>query len=156
MSYSRQNTPSGHYGGDSSYGDSGRPRLLQLVVPWAAGIIVLLVTQALFTTLTWDLIAGKDLEAWYSMSPVKVVLLVYLPMVVSFTLATWAACAVHREPSSDSWPRHLVAGLVPTVGAQLVAATTLDEITLLAVLVQAGLLAVGCTLGFLVDRLRRR
>ncbi|MET7649292.1 hypothetical protein ABZS83_37920 [Streptomyces sp. NPDC005426] len=130
-----------------------RPRLMNLMLPWAAGIVVTLVTQLALAVLVWDVITGDDVSTMDS--PLRTVLLLHLPSAVCVALGVWAAAAVHRGVSRESRVRHCVAAFTPAVALQLVVFLSQgSDLTVLTFLVQSVVLVVGCAVGFLVDRLR--
>lgn len=53
-----------------------RPRLLNFMLPWAAGIAVMLASQLALAILVWDIITGDDVSTMDS--PVRTVLLLHL------------------------------------------------------------------------------
>ncbi|MFC7217235.1 hypothetical protein ACFQLX_03470, partial [Streptomyces polyrhachis] len=129
------------------------PRLMNLMVPWAVGLVVNLVLQFTVAVVSWDLITGEDPTG---MTTASSVLLLQLPSALCFAAATWAAAAVHRAPSRDSLPRHCAAALVPAVLLQTVVFLSQgSDLTALTVLVQLAVLATGCALGMLAERLRQ-
>ncbi|WP_393058573.1 hypothetical protein [Streptomyces sp. LN549] len=130
-----------------------RPRLLNFMLPWAAGIVVMLATQLALAILVWDIITGDDVSTMDS--PVRTVLLLHLPSAACVALGTWAAAAVHQGASRESRVRHCVAAFTPAVALQLVIFFSQGgDLTVLTFLVQLVVLVVGCAVGFLVDRLR--
>ncbi|MBW5258211.1 hypothetical protein [Streptomyces poriferorum] len=66
-----------------------RPRLMNFMLPWAAGIVVTLVTQLVLAVLVWDVITGDDVSTMAS--PVRTVLLLHLPSAACVALGVWAA-----------------------------------------------------------------
>lgn len=130
-----------------------RPRLMNLMLPWAAGIVVTLVTQLVLAVLVWDVITGDDVSTMAS--PVRTVLLLHLPSAACVALGVWAAAAVHQGASRESQVRHFIAAFTPAVILQLVIFLSQgSDLTVLTFLVQLVVLVVGCAVGFLVDRLR--
>lgn len=130
-----------------------RPRLMNFMLPWAAGILVTLMTQLALAVLVWDVITGDDVAGMAS--PVRTVLLLHLPSAACVALGVWAAAAVHQGVSRESRVRHFIAAFTPAVVLQLVIFFSQGgDLTVLAFLVQLVVLVVGCAVGFLVDRLR--
>ncbi|MEU1491307.1 hypothetical protein ABZ456_13740 [Streptomyces sp. NPDC005776] len=130
-----------------------RPRLMDFMLPWAAGILVTLVTQLALAVLVWDVITGDDVTGMAS--PVRTVLLLHLPSAACVALAVWAAAAVHRGASRESRIRHFVAAFTPAVVLQVVIFFSQgSDLTVITFLVQLVVLVAGCAVGFLVDRLR--
>ncbi|MEV0786716.1 hypothetical protein AB0I52_27900 [Streptomyces sp. NPDC050423] len=132
---------------------SDRPRLLDLMLPWAAGILVTLITELCVAVVVWDWVAGDDPSS--VASPARTILFLHLPSAVCIALGTWAAAAVHRSPSRDSRVRHGLAAFAPAVALQLVIYVSQgSDLTVITFLVQLVVLLVGCAVGFLADRLR--
>nr|WTB31687.1 hypothetical protein OG781_21300 [Streptomyces sp. NBC_00830] len=130
-----------------------KPRLFDLMLPWAAGILVTLFTELGVAVVVWDWIAGDDPSN--VASPARTILMLHLPSAVCFALGTWAAAALHRSPSRDSHVRHCVAAFAPAVALQLVIFLSQgSDLTVITFLVQLAVLMVGCSVGFLTDRLR--
>ncbi|MEU9200093.1 hypothetical protein [Streptomyces sp. NPDC048332] len=130
-----------------------RPRLMNFMLPWAAGILVTLMTQLALAVLVWDVITGDDVTGMAS--PVRTILLLHLPSAACVALGVWAAAAVHRGASRESQVRHFIAAFTPAVALQLVIFFSQgSDLTVITFLVQLVVLVVGCAVGFLVDRLR--
>lgn len=130
-----------------------KPRLFDLMLPWAAGIVVTLLTELGVAVVVWDWIADDDPSN--VASPASTILLLHLPSAVCFALGTWAAAALHRSPSRDSRVRHCVAAFAPAVGLQLVIFLSQgSDLTVITFLVQLAVLLMGCAGGFYADRLR--
>jgi hypothetical protein len=130
-----------------------RPRLMNFMLPWAAGIVVTLVTQVALAVLVWDVITGDDVSTMAS--PVRTILLLHLPSAACVALGVWAAAAVHQGASRESRVRHFIAAFAPAVVLQLVIFFSQgSDLSVLTFLVQLVVLVVGCAVGFLVDRLR--
>ncbi|MBX7467298.1 hypothetical protein K1Y80_14570 [Streptomyces sp. MAG02] len=92
-----------------------RSALSALVRSWAAGIVVLVVTEYLQMSLINAPLVGADGPSSFG----SALLLVHLPNVVCVALATWAAARVHR-PSQHTLPgQNLMAALAVPVAAQL-------------------------------------
>jgi hypothetical protein len=143
------------YGGHVHDGAADGPRFLHLMLPWAVGLVVTVMTQLTVALLVWDVIAGGDPESMVSVG--RTVLLLHLPSALCFALGTWAAAAVHRSPSRDAFPRHCAAAFAPPVAVQLLVFVTQgDALTGLTFLTQLAVLLTGCVLGFLVNRMRQR
>ncbi|MFE6978394.1 hypothetical protein [Streptomyces sp. NPDC057682] len=140
------------YGPASATGDD-RPRFLNLMLPWAGGIVVTLVTEVALAVLVWDVITGDDVSTMDS--PVRTVLLLHLPTAACVALGVWAAAALHQGASRESRVRHWFAAFTPAVALQLLVFLSQGaDLTVLTFLVQMVVLVVGCAVGFLVDRLR--
>lgn len=130
-----------------------RPRLLDLMLPWAAAILVTLIAELGVAVVVWDWIAGDDPSNMDS--PARTLLLLHLPSALCIALGVWAAAALHRSPSRDSWIRHGLAAFAPAVVLQLVIFLSQgSDLTVLTFLVQLVVLVTGCSVGFLADRLR--
>ncbi|MCX4772136.1 hypothetical protein EES39_06910 [Streptomyces sp. ADI92-24] len=130
-----------------------RPRLFDLMLPWAAGILVTLIAELGVAVVVWDWVAGDDPSN--VASPARTILFLHLPSAVCIALGTWAAAALHRSPSRDSRVRHGLAAFAPAVALQLVIYVSQGgDLTVITFLVQLAVLLVGCAVGFLADRLR--
>ncbi|MFF1920543.1 hypothetical protein ACFVW8_08190 [Streptomyces sp. NPDC058221] len=131
----------------------GRPRLIDLMLPWAAGILVTLVAELAVAVVVWDWVAGDDPSK--VASPARTILFLHLPSAICIALGTWAAAALHRSPSRDSRVRHALAAFAPAVALQLVIYVSQgSDLTVVTFLVQFVVLPAGCAVGFLADRLR--
>ncbi|MEV8399793.1 hypothetical protein [Streptomyces niveus] len=118
---------------------------------WAAGIVVLLLTEYLQTTLVNDHLAtSENLETFDGR-----LMLVHIPNAICIALATWAAGRFHREPFRDSKAQHVLA--VFTVG---VAAQALNMVVQWAdleaegVLMSNAVLVVGVVAGYAAELLQ--
>ncbi|MGW6506926.1 hypothetical protein ACWGCP_05130 [Streptomyces niveus] len=118
---------------------------------WAAGIVVLLLTEYLQTTLVNDhLASSENLETFNGR-----LMLVHIPNAICIALATWAAGRFHREPFRDSQAQHVLA--VFTVG---VAAQALNMVVQWAdleaegVLMSNAVLVVGVVAGYAAELLQ--
>ncbi|HCA85859.1 MAG TPA: hypothetical protein DEQ61_10390 [Streptomyces sp.] len=144
-----------HFQGQGAFahgGTSERPRFLHLMLPWAVGIVVILMGQLAAAVLVWDVIAGGDPRFMASAS--RTILLLHIPAAVCIALGTLAAARVHREPSRASLVRHCAASLVPAVGIQLMVFLSQGgSLTFISFALQLGVLLAGCALGFFADRL---
>lgn len=126
---------------------------MNFMLPWAAGIVVMLMTELALAILVWDVITGDDVSTMAS--PVRTILLLHLPSAACIALATWASAAVHQGASRESLVRHCIAAFTPAVALQLLIFFSQgSDLTVLTFLVQLVVLVVGCAVGFLVDRLR--
>ncbi|MFD7431962.1 hypothetical protein ACFV6Z_33650 [Streptomyces sp. NPDC059818] len=130
-----------------------RPRLFDLMLPWAAGILVTVIAELCVAVVVWDWVAGDDPSS--VATPARTILFLHLPSAVCIALGTWAAAAVHRSPSRDSRVRHALAAFAPAAALQLVIYVSQgSDLTVITFLVQLVVLLVGCAVGFLADRLR--
>ncbi|WP_137993625.1 hypothetical protein [Streptomyces vilmorinianum] len=131
------------------------PRFVQLLPSWGVGGVTILVLFVATALLSWELVGKDRPEAYTSVS--GNILLVHLPAVLTYALGTWAAGAVHRAPSRDASLRHCVALFVPALVVQALGfLLPAANLTVLGVLIALADLVIGCALGFLLDRLRRR
>jgi hypothetical protein len=153
----------------SQYGNHGSPPhiatqsgrtssspFFALVKAWAAALIVLALTSYLQVTYIYGTFATNErLDSFGG-----VLLLIHLPNTVCIALGVWAAARIHPEPYRESPVRHLTATLAVPVAVQLLTyATTLSSpwrsMSVTGVFMSIAVLAVGCTIGFAADRLRR-
>ncbi|WP_405795222.1 hypothetical protein [Streptomyces sp. NBC_01506] len=140
------------YPGASAPRDEGRgAAVFALARAWAAGIVVLLLTEYLQTTLVNDHLATTDnLETFNGR-----LMLVHLPNAVCIALATWAAGRFHREPFRDSAPQHLLAVFTVGVAAQaLNMVTQWQELEAEGIFMSNAVLVVGVVSGYAGERLQ--
>ncbi|MGW1880854.1 hypothetical protein [Streptomyces sp. NPDC001970] len=140
------------YPGASAHRDEGRgAAVFALVRAWAAGIVVLLLTEYVQATVVYDYLATKSqLETFGGR-----LLLIHLPNALCIGLATWAAGRVHRDPYRHSPPQHLTAALTVPLAAQLLnMALQWDALAAEGLLMSNAVLAVGCVAGYAADRLQ--
>ncbi|MFD5232000.1 hypothetical protein ACFWJ5_26365 [Streptomyces qaidamensis] len=125
---------------------------MTLVRCWAAGIVVLVLTEYVQMTLIHDPLAGPDGVGSFGAA----LALVHLPNLVCVVLATWAAARVHPEPWRQTPVRHLAAACaVPAAAQVLLLALRPDVLDLAgpALWMSTGVLLAGCAVGLLLDRL---
>ena len=139
--------------GARTHGGEGRHAgLFALMRAWAAGIVVLALTEYLQVTLAYENLTGIGGPQSFGGR----VLLVDLPNAVCVLLATWAAAGTHRSPFRDAPVRHLAASVAVPVAAQLLSVLAHgDDMTLVGLSMSTAVLALGCTAGMAADRLRR-
>jgi hypothetical protein len=127
---------------------------LTLIRAWAAGIVVLVVTEYLQVTLIYEHLVGpRGTGSWGG-----TLLLVHLPNLVCVALATWAAARMHPEPQCRRPLRHAVAACAVPVAGQVL--TLADEghrpgFDALSVVMSTGVLITGCAIGWAAERWQR-
>ncbi|MFI1162505.1 hypothetical protein ACH4UM_02600 [Streptomyces sp. NPDC020801] len=127
--------------------------LLPLVRSWAAGVVVLVVTEYLQMTLLYGPLAGPGGVGSFGAA----LALVHLPNLVCVVLATWAAARVHPEPWREVPVRHAVAACAVPAAAQLLTLSLRWDRAgpaSLAFWMSTGVLLAGCAVGMLLDRWR--
>ncbi|EST28809.1 hypothetical protein [Streptomyces niveus] len=140
------------YPGASAQPEEGRgAALFALARAWAAGIVVLLLTEYLQTTLVNDHLAtSENLETFNGR-----LMLIHIPNAICIALATWAAGRFHREPFRDSKAQHVLA--VCTVGAAAQAWNLVMQWEALeaeGILMSNAVLVVGVVAGYAGERLQ--
>lgn len=132
--------------------DDGRGApVFALMRAWAAGIVMLLVTEYLQATLVYDHLASEDkLETFLGR-----LLLIQLPNAACIAFAAWAAGRVHRDPFRDARVQHLAAILTVPVAAQaLNMSLQWQDLAAEGLLMSNAVLVVGCVTGYAADRLQ--
>ncbi|MFE3141870.1 hypothetical protein [Streptomyces scopuliridis] len=131
--------------------DGGGAPVLALMRAWAAGIVMLLVTEYLQATLVYDHLASEEkLETFLGR-----LLLIHLPNAVCIAVAAWAAGRVHREPYRDVPVQHLAAVLTVPVAAQaLNMSLQWQDLAAEGVVMSNAVLVVGCVTGYATERLQ--
>ncbi|MET8247727.1 hypothetical protein ABZV31_26975 [Streptomyces sp. NPDC005202] len=127
--------------------------LLSLVRSWAAGVVVLVVTEYLQMTLLYGHLVGPRGVGSFGAA----LALVHLPNLVCVVLATWAAARAHPEPWREMPVGHAVAACaVPAAAQVLTLSLRWDRtgFTSLAFWMSTGVLLAGCAMGLLLDRWR--
>ncbi|MFI6086021.1 hypothetical protein ACIBBB_34635 [Streptomyces sp. NPDC051217] len=140
------------YPGASAPRDEGRgAAVFALARAWAAGIVVLLVTEYLQTTLVNDHLATtENLETFNGR-----LMLIHLPNAVCIALATWAAGRSHREPFRDSKPQHVLAVFTVGLAAQaLNMVMQWQDLEAEGILMSNAVLVVGVVSGYAAERLQ--
>ncbi|GGK15307.1 hypothetical protein GCM10011583_54090 [Streptomyces camponoticapitis] len=140
------------YPGASAPRDEGRgAAVFALARAWAAGIVVLLVTEYLQTTLVNDHLATSDnLETFNGR-----LMLIHLPNAVCIALATWAAGRSHREPFRDSKAQHVLAVFTVGLAAQaLNMVMQWQDLEAEGILMSNAVLVVGVVSGYAAERLQ--
>lgn len=140
------------YPGASVQREEGRgAAVFALARAWAAGIVVLLLTEYLQTTLVNDHLAtSENLETFNGR-----LMLVHIPNAICIALSAWAAGRFHREPFRDSTPQHLLA--VFTVGAAAQALNMVvqwENLEAEGILMSNAVLVVGVVAGYAGERLQ--
>lgn len=152
----RYGSSRGGYPRPAAPGSARSTTLFAYVRAWAAGIIVLLVTETLQMTLVYDTLVDGEGTRTFG----RALLLVHLPNLVCVALATWAAARAHPEPESELPLRHAIAAFAAPVAAQLLLVSMLWGSTgfdLVGLSLSTGVLLAGCAVGWGVDRwLRQR
>ncbi|GHJ35341.1 hypothetical protein [Streptomyces sp. TS71-3] len=142
-------------GGGPAAGGRGRGGgFLALARAWAAGIVVLVVTEYLQVTLLYENLAGPSGPRTWGAT----LALVHLPNLACIALATWAAARTHPEPGCEEPARHAVAACaVPAVAQVLTLAVERHRPGFdgLAVGMSTGVLITGCAVGWAADRWQR-
>ncbi|MFE2034456.1 hypothetical protein ACFXBB_14605 [Streptomyces scopuliridis] len=131
--------------------DGGGAPVLALMRAWAAGIVMLLVTEYLQATLVYDHLASEEkLETFLGR-----LLLIHLPNAVCVAVAAWAAGRVHREPYRDAPVQHLAAVLTVPVAAQaLNMSLQWQDLAAEGLAMSNAVLVVGCVTGYATERLQ--
>jgi hypothetical protein len=130
-------------------------RILALVQAWAAGIVVLVVTEYLQVTLLYENAAGRQGPQSFGAA----LALVHLPNLVCVALATWAAARCHPEPDCERPVPHAIAACTVPVAAQVFAVSVerdLPGYDAFGLWVSSAVLVTGCVVGWSVERWRRR
>ncbi|MEV8390672.1 MULTISPECIES: hypothetical protein [unclassified Streptomyces] len=132
-------------------GGGGGARVLAIVRAWAAGIVMLLITEYLQATLVYDhLVTDEKLETFLGR-----LLLIHLPNATCIAVAAWAAGRAHRDPFRDAMAQHLTAVLTVPVAAQaLNLSLQWDDLVAEGLLMSNAVLVVGCVTGYAVERLQ--
>ncbi|WP_455362075.1 hypothetical protein [Streptomyces sp. SYSU K21746] len=131
--------------------DRRRGAAFALMRAWAAGIVVLVLTEYLQVTLVYEPLASvARLESFGGR-----LMLVHLPNAVCIALAAWAAARVHREPFRTAPVQHVSAAVAVPVSAQLLnMAVQWDDLAAEGLLLSNAVLVVGCVAGCALDRLQ--
>ncbi|MFC9679944.1 hypothetical protein [Streptomyces sp. NPDC056948] len=125
---------------------------MTLVRCWAVGIVVLVFSEYVQTTLVYGNLVGPRGVGSFGAA----LALVHLPNLVCVVLATWAAARVHPEPWREMPARHLAAACAVPAAAQVLLLTLRPDVLDLAgpaFWMSAGVLLAGCAVGLLLDRL---
>ena len=122
-----------------------------LVLAWAAGLIVLFVTEYIQVTYFYEPFATPErLESFGGRS-----LCIHLPNAPCIALATWVAGRLHREPFRESVPRHLAALFaVPLFGQLVNIAMHWGRASTEGLLMSCAVVVAGAAAGYAADRLR--
>ncbi|MFJ9027790.1 hypothetical protein ACIRQP_04555 [Streptomyces sp. NPDC102274] len=140
------------YPGASARRDhGGGAPVFALMRAWAAGIVMLLITEYLQATLVYDHLATEEkLETFTGR-----LLLIHLPNAICIAVAAWAAGRVHRDPYRDATVQHLAAVLTVPVAAQaLNMSLQWQDLAAEGLLMSNAVLVVGCVTGYAVERLQ--
>ncbi|MFD3655080.1 hypothetical protein [Streptomyces sp. NPDC058620] len=140
------------YPGAPARRDDGRgAAIFALARAWAAGIIVLIVTEYVQATVVYEHVATPGRMETFGGR----MLLIHLPNVVCLALAAWAAARLHREPFRHSLPQHLAAAIcVPIVAQLLNMAVQWEEMAVEGLFMSNVVAAVACVAGYAADRLQ--
>lgn len=147
-----QDRGTGGRGGPS--GESGSAVLWAFARAWAAGIVVLVITEVLQMTLLYDNAVGPH----GTESTGGSMLLVHLPNMLCIALAAWAAGRVHPEPGCELPLRHAIAVCAVPVAGQVFMVASLWKRPGLGAMgfwLSTAVLVTGCVLGWTADRLQR-
>ncbi|MDG9716344.1 hypothetical protein [Streptomyces sp. DH24] len=137
------------YGTSPPAGTASGPALA-LVRAWAAGVLVLLLTEYAQMTTVYDTFVGPRGVGSFGAA----LALVHLPNLVCVVLATWAAARVHPEPWREVPVRHAAAGCaVPAAAQVLTLSLHWDRAgpATLAFWMSTAVLLAGCAVGMLLD-----
>ncbi|WP_330173875.1 hypothetical protein OG875_10005 [Streptomyces sp. NBC_01498] len=140
------------YPGASVQREEGRgAAVFALARAWAAGIVVLLLTEYMGTTLVNDHLAtSENLETFNGR-----LMLIHIPNAVCIALATWASGRFHRDPFRDSTFQHALAVFTVATAAQgLNMALQWHALETEGVLMSNAVLVVGVVAGSSADRLQ--
>lgn len=140
------------YPGASAQRDEGRgAAVFALARAWAAGIVVLILTEYLQTTLVNDhLVTSENLETFDGR-----LMLIHIPNAVCIALATWAAGRFHRDPFRESKTQHVLAVFTVCVAAQaLNMVMQWQNLEAEGVLMSNAVLVVGVVAGSAAERLQ--
>ncbi|MEV6421968.1 hypothetical protein [Streptomyces sp. NPDC051662] len=131
--------------------DGGGAPVLAIMRAWAAGIVMLLLTEYLQATLVYDHLASDEkLETYLGR-----LLLIHLPNATCIAVAAWAAGRAHRDPFRDARAQHLTAVLTVPVAAQaLNLSLQWEDLAAEGLLMSNAVLVVGCVTGYAVERLQ--
>lgn len=124
---------------------------MTLVRSWAAGILVLVVTEYIQITAVYDNAVGPEGVGSFGAALV----FVHIPNLLCVVLATWAAARVHPDPWRRVPGRHVAAACaVPAAGQLLTLSLRPDLVTVssLALWMSTGVLLAGCSIGLLLDK----
>jgi hypothetical protein len=137
-------------------GSGGRPGfgIPSFVPAWAAGILVLVVTEYLQVTLLYENAVGPQ----GPQSSGAALGLVHLPNLVCIALATWAAARCHPAPQCERPVRHAIAAFTVPVAAQVFALSVQRDLygfDALGFWISNAVLVTGCVTGWAIERWRR-
>ncbi|MFG2788743.1 hypothetical protein [Streptomyces sp. NPDC048419] len=124
---------------------------MTLVRSWAAGVLVLVVTEYIQVRAVHDNVAGPEGVGSFGAA----LIFVHIPNLLCVVLATWAAARVHPEPWRRVPGRHVAAACaVPAAGQLLTLSLRPDLVTVssLALWMSTGVLLAGCSMGLLLDK----
>ncbi|MFD7116049.1 hypothetical protein [Streptomyces sp. NPDC056730] len=129
----------------------GGAAVFALMRAWAAGIVMLLITEYLQATLVYDHLASDEkLETFTGR-----LLLIHLPNAICIAVAAWAAGRFHHEPFRDATAQHLTAVLtVPAAAQALNMSLQWQDLAAEGLLMSNAVLVVGCVTGYAVERLQ--
>jgi hypothetical protein len=124
---------------------------MTLVRSWAAGVLVLVVTEYIQVRAVYDHVVGPEGVDSFGAA----LIFVHIPNLLCVVLATWAAARVHPEPWRLVPGRHVAAACaVPAAGQLLTLSLRPDLVTVssLALWMSTGVLLAGCSMGLLLDK----
>lgn len=140
------------YPGTPTHREDGRgAAVFALARAWAAGIVVLVVTEYVQATVVYEYVATPGRMETFGGR----LLLIHIPNAICLALAAWAAARVHREPFRHSLPQHVTASIaVPIVAQLLNMAVQWEEMAAEGLFMSNAVLAVGCVSGYMAARLQ--
>jgi hypothetical protein len=121
-----------------------------LVRAWAAGVLVLVVTEYAQMTVVHGTFVGPRGVGSFGAA----LALVHLPNLLCVVLATWAAARVHPRPWREVPVRHAVAGCaVPAAAQVLTLSLRWDRVGFAstALWMSTAVVLAGCAVGMLLD-----
>ncbi|MGW1889665.1 hypothetical protein ACWCP6_05290 [Streptomyces sp. NPDC002004] len=124
--------------------------LFAMTRAWAAGILVLLVSEYVQMRAVYDTLVGPRGPQSFG----GALLLVHLPNLLCLMLTTWAAARAHPEEQRELRVRHAAAAFGVPVAAQVLTLTVSWDrpgFGALAVGMSTAVLLAGCGLGWLLS-----
>jgi hypothetical protein len=124
---------------------------MALIRCWAAGILVLVVTEYIQIRVVYDNLVSPEGVGSFAAA----VAFVHVPNLLCVVLATWAAARVHPEPWRHVPARHAVAACAAPAAGQLLTVSLRPElasVSSLALWMSTGVLLAGCSMGLLLDK----
>ncbi|GGL76853.1 hypothetical protein GCM10010129_20770 [Streptomyces fumigatiscleroticus] len=134
-------------------GSTAPAPVLSLVRAWAAGVLVLVVTEYTQMTLVYAPLVGPEGVGSFGAA----LALVHLPNLLCVALAAWAAARVHPEPWRELPVRHAAAACAVPAAAQLLTLSLhwdRSGPSTLSFWMSTGVLLAGCAVGMLLEAWR--